>query len=265
MVLFKQQLRGDRGNLIGWAVGLAALTWFMVMMYDSLAASGTLHDLMEALQAMPAAMQAWLAGGMPIVTFSGFVAGTLYGGMLPVMLAIYVGLYIPGIVTRDVDQHNMEFLLSLPVRRVSVIVTRWLAFIAGLAGLLFIQWLTMVAVSGGRGDALRYLIADLNLFLLFATVGGLLMFVTVFIDDQSRGLGVSMALALGLYFVYLLTEQATGILRTLRKALPFAHFISGDIISFGKVPWGDGIGLAVAALVLLLLTIVAFDRKQIAA
>lgn len=264
MVLFKQQLRSDRGNLIGWAIGLAALTWFMVIMYDSLTASGTLHDLMEALQAMPAAMQAWLAGGTPIVTFSGFVAGTLYGATLPVLLAIYVGLYAPSIVTRDVDQHNMEFLLSLPVRRASVIVSRWLAFVAGLAGLLSVQWLTMVAVSGGRGDAVRYLIADLNLFLLFATVGGLLMFVTVFVDDQSRGLGASMAIALGLYFVYLVTEQAKGTLLTLRGALPFAHFVSGDIISFGKMPWGDLVGLAVAALVLLAATVVAFERKQIA-
>lgn len=265
MVLFKQQLRGDRGNLIGWAIGLVALTWFMVGMYDTLSATGTLHDLMEALQAMPAAMQAWLAGGAPIVTFSGFVAGTLYGGMLPVLLAIYVGLYAPGIVTRDVDQRNMEFLLSLPVRRVSVIVCRWAAFAIGLAGLLFVQWLTMIAVSGERGDAAAYLVADLNLFLLFAVVGGLLMFVTVFIDDQARGLGVSMATALGLYFVYLLTEQATGALKTLRNGLPFAHFNPGDIISFGKLPWGDLVGLGVAALVFLAATVVAFERKQIAA
>lgn len=265
MVLLKQQWRGDRGNLIGWAIALTALTWFMVSMYDSLMSTGMMNDLAEVLRSMPAAMQAWLAGGSSLVTFPGFVAGVVFNGLMLVMAAIYVALYIPNIITREMDQRNMEFLLSLPVRRSTVIVTRWLGFIVGLAGLLAIQWLALVASAGARGNALRYLIADLNMFLLFAAVGGLIMFISVFIDDQSRCTGIGMALSLGLLFVYLMTDQATGAVAALRKALPFAHFNPGEIISFGAIPWGDMVGLAIAAAVLLFLSVKAFERKQIAA
>lgn len=265
MVLLKQQWRGDRGNLIGWAVALALLNWFMVSMYRSLIASGMLSDLVTALEAMPAVMQAWLAGGTPLITFSGFVAGTLYNGMLPILLAIYVGLYIPGIITRDVDERNIEFLLSLPVRRTAVIVTRFLGFLAGLAGILLIQWASLLVVAARDGDASRYLIADLNLFLLFAAVGALILLVSVFVDEQTRGMAVSMALSLGMFFAHLLTEAATGAAARARKLLPFAHFNPGSIISFGKVAWWDLIGLAIAAAALVCLSIVAFQRKQIAA
>lgn len=265
MELFKQQWRTDRKTITGWTVALALLTWFTVSVYDYLVQSGVLDEIISALKDMPATLQAMIRSEAPLSEFGGYVAGAVLNYVAVLIIAIFVGLYVPNLLSREAEQRHLEFLLAQPIRRTALILSRWATLLTGLAAVHAGIWLTLVAYGGPDPQPVRYFWAVLNMLLLFLAVGTLILLVTVFVDDLSASTGISMALSLGLWFGSSFLESATGTLASLRKLLPFAYFDPGRIITGGEIPWGNLIGLAIAAIVLLALTIVAFDRKQIAA
>ncbi len=263
MTLLRQQWRSDRGTLLTWCVVVAFLTWMMAGLWEVLASTGALVEYEQMLKAMPPFVQAMVGKGN-LNLFGAYVAGMEYGGVMSFAFIIFVAAYVPGLLTKEVEQRTSEFLLSLPVTRRSVIGVRWLGLVANLTALTLVQWIVLIGVAGPEAQPVRYFWASLNMLLLYVEAGTLVLLATVFIDDHSRAVGVSAALVTFLFFYNSMTESATGIVAAMRKALPFARFDPTAIIATGRVPGADIGILAVGSLVLLFLAVKAFDSKQVA-
>jgi ABC-2 type transport system permease protein len=263
MALIRQQWRSDRGTLLSWCITVILLTWLVVGMYRVMASSGALADFEGMLRSMPPAVQA-LVGKAGFDVFGTYVSGMVYGGVMFITFIIFVAVYVPGLITREVDRRNSEFLLSLPVTRTLVMGVRWLGLVANLTSLTLCQWLALVILAGPDAQPARYFWASLNMFLVFMVTGGFLLLVSVFIDDYAKGVGVSAAVAMSLFFYNSMTEKGTGLALAVRKALPFFWFEPASIITSGEVPAADMVVLAAGSAVLFCLAARAFESKQIA-
>lgn len=269
MTLLKQQWRSERASIISWALIIGGLSWLLVYLFRALLNTNMMRDLVQMIENLPPAFKS-VFGGMGVAAggfsfLNGFIQSLLFNGIMLMIVAIYVGVTVPGLISREVDQRNMEFLLSLPVRRPVLILVRWLSLVGGLAAIGLCHWLA-IAVGAGT-DALpgRYLLAELNLFLVFATVGTLIMLITVFIDDHSLAMGVSVGVTLGLFLMVGVLDSKISWMAALRKLSPYTWIKADVIIGNGQTPWGTLIGLALATALLLGLTIHAFNRKQLTA
>lgn len=112
MTLFRQQWKANRANLLGWSVTVALMTWYLAAAFRMLANTGVMKDLTQALETLPPALKALFASGDPIFTMQGWVEGMLYTGIIPLVLLIFTGLYVARSITREMDQHTLEFLLA---------------------------------------------------------------------------------------------------------------------------------------------------------
>jgi len=268
MSLLKHQLRTELVSLVTWALTLGVLIFYTVYIWKQLKESGGLTDLEEMLRSMPPAFKGIYGSAFSMTQLNGWLQGYVFGGYLNLIYSVYIGLFVAGMITREADQRTLEFLLTLPVTRTQLILSRWLGMVVSLAFL----HLTHVAAVGlgvmaiGQQPAWgNFLVATVNSLLLFTAIGGILLAVTLFINDYGPAVGAGIGIAAGLYLIYSLTESATGVLMTLRKLDPFALFNAGPIIGQGEVPWANMAILAGAAAVALALSVYLFERKQIAA
>lgn len=263
MALLKQQWKSDRGTVLSWCVTVILLTWLVMGIYWVLAESGSLDFLAEMVAVMPPYVQALLGkGGFGV--FGAYVTSMQYGGVMFITFIIFISVYVPGLISREVDKRSSEFLLSLPVTRTSVMNSRWLGLCGSLIALALSQWLTLIIVSGSDVQPARYLLASLNMVLVFLETGGLVLLVSVFIDDYARAVGIGASVATFLFFFSAMTENATGALSAVRRVLPFARFDASTILSSGSVPVADMMVLVAGIAVLYLATVKAFNSKQIA-
>ena len=263
MVLLKQQWRSDRWTILTWCVTVVFLTWMTAGLYQVLDETGTLTEFQELVRTMPAAIRA-LFGPEGFDMFGSFVASVEYGTMMSISFMIFLATYVPGLITKEIDQRSSEFLLALPVKRSSVLGSRWLGLALTMAVMTLVQWVTLIAVTGTQAQPVRYLWASVNMYLLFLEIGTLLLLVSIFVDDYPKAAGICAGVVVLLFFFNGMTENATGFLVTLRSALPFARFDSGTIITTGKVPGADLALLAAGIAVVYYLAVRAFDAKQVA-
>ncbi len=263
ITLFKQHMRSQRGTILTWCITLGFLTWMMVAMYNLMAASGALQDFAEMVGVMPPYIRT-LFGAGSVNTFDTYVASMEYGGVVAIAFVIFLATYVPGLVSREVDERSSEFLLGLPVSRRVLVGARWLGLVTNLSVLALFQWIVLLAAAGKEAQPGPYFLASLNTVLVNIEIGTLLFLVSIFIDEYSRAVGACAGIVTCLFFLNSMIESATGILSTLRKVLPYARVDAAAILLHGKIAVADLVIPAVISVFLLCLTVRAFETKQIA-
>ncbi|HYG57844.1 MAG TPA: ABC transporter permease subunit, partial [Symbiobacteriaceae bacterium] len=249
-MLMKQHAKTEWVSVVVWSVILGAFGFFTVVMWDMAVTQGFMADF-KALMDSLGPIRVLFGITEDLATFSTWLQFFTFGGWLSLLLLAFAAMFAVGIVTREMDRRTMEFLLSLPVARWQVILARWANMALALLILhmtMFVSVLLGAAAVGEEAAAARYLTAEVNGFLVMLAVSGFMLVVSMLTDDYGRGLIYTLGLGFGLYFFHLGTDQATGVLKTIRGALPFALYDTHAIIGKGEVPLGDMAALAAMAL-----------------
>jgi ABC-2 type transport system permease protein len=266
MTLFKQQVKAEWLTLLVWSLIIYGLLFALVVLGDQMYQSGALNRMAEAVKGMPEPLRSLYIADASVTTVEGWVRAFCWGGWLVIPFLVYTALLVAGMITREMDRHTMEFLLSLPIARWQVVLSRWIGLALATAVLQaahFLGVVTGVAAVGGTMDLGRWLVADLNGWLLVLAVGSILLALSILIDDYGRGVGAILGVALGLYFFQAAAEQAGGIMKSVRDVLPLAFYNPWPIVSQRVTPWGDMVVLTGMTLAALALAIWLFQRKQV--
>lgn len=267
MTLIRQHAKSEAISTLVWAVILGLAGFFTTYLWEVMRSSGSMAELEKALTNAQGVIKSLVTGGTSLTTLDGWIQGYALGGWLALPYVIFTALFVAGMITREMDRRTMEFVLSLPVSRGQLLVSRWLVLAGSLTVLHLMQFIGVVsgvAVIGQEGSPGRYAIAVINSLLLYLFLGTLMLLVSLFFDDYAPGTGAVLGIGMGLNVFHMATSDATGALKSLREALPFSWYDVQSIILKGDVPWGDMALLAGGTILLLALSVWLFRRKQIA-
>ncbi|MBP2017237.1 ABC-2 type transport system permease protein [Symbiobacterium terraclitae] len=268
MTLIRQHARAEAASILTWAVLLGFVGFITTSLWRYVLNSGALDVLDDLLRSATGTLKGLIGtDGASLTYLDGWIQSYVLGNWLSLLYVIFTALFVAGMVTREMDRRTMAFLLSLPVTRAQLLVSRWMVLLGALAVLHlshFAGILLGLAALGEAGHPGRYALAEANSLLLYLFVGGLMLVVSLFIDDFGPGTGATLGVGLGLVFVHMSTGDATGALKALRGALPFSFYDVQAIVMQGEVPWGDLALLGGGSLLLLFLAVRLFQRKQIA-
>lgn len=267
MMLLRQQIKSESVSLALWCLAIAALDIYSVVMWDMLRESGGLAEVHALLAELPETVKAMFGGEASLADVDGVLRSATYGSWIGIPFTIFTGTFVAGMVSREMDRRTMEFLLALPVARWQVLLQRWAGLVLALALLHAVHAgavLGTVAAIGEQVAAGPYLVAGTNSLLLYVAVGGLMLLTSLFLDDYVRGISGVLGLGLGLLFVHVSTASATGLVQDLRRLLPHHYFHAGQIFRTGEVPGFDLAVLGGVGLAALLVSLLVFQRKQIA-
>ncbi len=224
----------SRISLLWWIIGLLSMAAYVVAIFDSL---GTTESLKQLYDQYPAAIRE-LFGEADLSTIDGWIHIELLSWM-PLVLGMYAGIFAAGNISRETEQHTIDFVLGLPFSRLQFIGSRIVVGLVNLGLICTLVWVLLVvevAVVGHTPSAGRYALALLNAYLLgVALLCGYILIAT-FTDEQSRLTGIAIGGTLVLYI-------ATGALRTadapdlIRWLSPFEHYHSAGIIAGNGPPY----------------------------
>lgn len=133
MTTYFQNLKMLRGNLIGFALGLALLTFISVMFLPTLQSQGA--NFSKMMESLPKGMLA--AFGVKdvadMMSPQGFLQGRLFGLMVPVLLIIQ-GIGIgAGILAGEEERGQLEVVMSYPISRIKIFSEKLAVLFTGLA------------------------------------------------------------------------------------------------------------------------------------
>lgn len=267
MTLIRHHAKTEALSTLIWAAVLGVMGFLTTYMWEMMRTSGSMADLEKTLANAQGVVKSLVGtSGVSLFTLDGWIQGYSLGGWNSLLYVIFTALFVAGMITREMDRRTIEFVLSLPVSRSQLLLSRYAVLAGSLALLHLSQWIGVVsgvASIGQDGSPGRYGVALLNSLLLQLFLGSLMLVASLFFDDYGPGTGAVLGIGLGLNLLHMGTGDATGALKSLRDALPFSWYDVTAIIIKGEVPWGDMLLLGGGALLFLGLAVWIFQRKQI--
>lgn len=260
-VLAKDLLRRTRVSLFWWLAGTLGMGVYVVFIYDTL---GDIERISEFYDELPPALREFI-GDADIGTIDGWLQ-IEFMSWLPLILAIYAGIFAAGMISREIEQRTIDFVLGLPISRAQFIASRMLVGAGNLgvlSGAVFVLLTAGVALTGHDVHAGRYALASFNAFLLGLALLGAFVAVASFIDEQSRVTGITLGTTLVLW-ISSVALQAADAPTFVRWFTPFEHYHSAAAMSGEPVTIGSLIVLPVAALLGGAVAMYWYNRRDIA-
>ncbi|HLY83312.1 MAG TPA: ABC transporter permease subunit [Acidimicrobiales bacterium] len=263
--VFAKTLRDQRRSLLVWAVALAALVALYVAVYPSVKGDSSFAKLIDQ---MPKAYRALFTtgNGADFTSPAGYLNTELLTFMGPLLVLLYAIGAGAGALAGEEDRRTLDLLLANPISRTRLVVEKFAALAAGVAGLMTVLWLALLAegqLAGMNVSAGNSAAALVHLGLLGTEYGA----VALLAGSLTGHLGVARsAAALLAVLAYLLNGLAplVGWLQPLRKASPFYQYIGHDPLRTGLS--GAALAITIASIAALVAAaIVTFTRREVLA
>lgn len=259
--LFLHELKTRRNAMIGWGLGLAFYSFVIVTLYTQLPPE--LRNLDIGSIALYKAL-----GITSMATFEGFATAELLN-LMPMIFGIYAIITGTNALVGEEEDGTLELVVSLPIPRWQIVLTKALAIITsllviavlnGLGGVIGFQMILSQITT--EVTAVKFFLGLLNLWpiaIYFALLA--LCLGAIFPNRRS----VYAVVTVWLIFSYLGNNLAALYepLQTIQPLLPFHYLdVSATALTEG-VYWGDAAVLIATAAAFALLGIVSFQKRNL--
>ncbi len=205
--IYLKELKRNRTAFIVWSVIIAVLISWGMFFYPVLMKGETVQQITVLFENpfMKRMMSAFGADVEKMVNVLGFYAtyNSIYFTLLG---SLYSIMFASRIISKEEHERTAEFLLTKPVTRSEVMLSKLLAWLSYLLGLnLIIAITAFIGLEMVKGEQFYPRLAFFTLccysFLLMALFGVIGLFLSLLMKRGRSITGLSVGLALGGYFV----------------------------------------------------------------
>ena len=248
--------------VIIWGVALGLLSLVTVAFFPSLEDQG--EQLNELIKSYPPEMRELfgMSEDTDLTTIEGFLASQVFSFMAPLALSFFPILASAGAIAGAEERGTIDVLLGNPIPRWQLVVGNFVATAISLLGIVAIlglfTWVPAVLLDIDLSLE-KTAEAVLNLWPLCISFGGLAMLCSALFHRRVLAIAIPGAVLVAMYFANALGN----VVEDLEDAQPFtAFYYYGSAIEDG-IDWANFGGLTLAALLLVLLAVLAFGRRDI--
>lgn len=258
--LYAKILRDKRFFIVGWAIGLAFLSFLMVIFYPSFN-GGQVDSLMDT---MPAALQGLVGDLQDWRELPGYIGGQIFDIRLPIFISILSILLAISLSVGEEDKGQLRTLISLPMSRRKIVFAKFL-------GIFAICFLASVATAAGVviglvaiNESIDYvMLARLILFtwLLVTALASVIFAIGSATGKRSITTAMAIILTIG---GFLLSTFALAVdwLQDYEFLSFFYYFPAVDIAK-GTIEWWNAVFYGAVIFVSLLVAWVFFPRRDV--
>ena len=234
MKIFLREFRTNLKSLLIWS-GIAIL--FSTVGFSKFSAFYENPQLVAVLDSMPPALLSALdMNSFNLTTVTGFFG--IMDIYFSLILSISAVMWGSDIISKEERDKTVEFSLTLPVKRSSLISGKAAAVLVNCILLLLVTWgTTLVLAQNYQPDSTFYHFVALNmqgyffLQLIFMAVG---IFLGCIVKKYKKAGSLAVSLLLGSYFLSILIEFSTK-LGFLKYATPFKYFEASVLLQESKL------------------------------
>ncbi len=164
-----------------------------------------------------------------------------------------------GLIARDADQKTAEFLLSRPISRSRVFMTRWFATCGLVVVPVYLSSISAIWISPAVDEQLEWglvLLASTYMSLFLVMLVSFTAMVSAMSSHQMRA-GIILIGAMLLSFAFYLIQEVDNF--SLFKTVDVFVFMQ---ISAGNFPWITSASFVVATVLMILIGLAAFRRRD---
>lgn len=259
--VFTKSLFDQRRGLVGWGLGIAAMTALFILMYPMIRG---MPDLEQFLDQYPEAF-GQLFNIEAITSGAGFLNAELFSLLAPALFIVYgVGRGARAVAGEE-EVGTLEVLLATPVPRTRVLLEKALALVVGLAVLGAVLFLTIVTVGPlvDLGIGLGYAAAaSMSVTLLGIEFGLLSLAVGAATGRRTVAIGVAGVAAVASYMLFVLGALVDE-LEPWQVLSPFQHAIGTDPILTG-ISGGYVAAMVAVAVAVVVVSAPLLERRDVA-
>ena len=258
--IFLYALLRLRGQIIGWGLALAVLAFVVASLFDTaLQMRGQLEQLLDTL---PPEIMMFVGGIDRVFSPAGFL-DTRYFSMLPLILGVFAVLVGSGLIVGDEENGTLDLILAHPVRRVDLLIGRWLAFCVALLGILALAWLGLIIATTFTSIKFSWIDVALpfvSLFGLLIWFGGLALLLSLILPSRRLAASLTGLILAASYFITTFALISPN-LKALAQWSPLTYYQGGSALEGFNT--GDFIGLLLMTIVFVLIGVWLFQRRDV--
>ncbi len=260
--ILKQTLKDKYLGAVIVAVLLFLYVFWLASFYPSMKPMVASYDQMLQNPTIQAFFGDSATGG--ITSFSGFMMLEVFSYMGLVIGAFFIFM-VASFVAGEIEQKSCELLLSLPVSRVNIILSRFVTLLPFTA-VVMLGLLAAIYCGGtyiGEDTHIKWFaIAFLFMGVFTIAAGSMALFISSIMSDGRRAALISLGILLAMFLVENIGSMVTSI-DWARKLSLFHYAKYATIVNTQTVDWAS-LGIMVAVIIVFVgLSVVAFQRRDI--
>lgn len=261
----RKTIRDYRRSILGWGLGLAALTLMQLAVYPSIRSQGA--KMRDLINSYPSAFKAMF--GMEGVDFTsgpGYLSTETFSLLAPLML---IGLGIAlgtGAIAGEEERGTLDMLMASAVSRGRVLAGKALGALAALAAVAVVFYVAVLAAASGYGMGVGAgLLAQATaaVLLLAVACGAVAFLAGAATGKRGAAIAAGAGFAVVSYFIDSLAE-ITSVVRPWRVVSVF-HQASATGALRGGLGVAGPLGTAAFAAACLLAAWYLFAHRDVAA
>jgi ABC-2 type transport system permease protein len=260
--VFAKTIRDLRWPTFWVALGMGGMTAYFAILFPTYS---KILDMQSLLAKMGPVAKLFGAAG-DVNTLTGFLHIELFSMILPALLVVLMAGMGSGFTAGEESKGTIDVLLSYPISRRRLVLEKSLAvFLAGTVAVA-VTWLSGVvgaALSSSPLAADKLAAACVMLLLLSTVYGSLALAISAATGNRGAAIGVAVGLLVVTYLIDGLAAIVDG-LNTIRWVSPFKYYMGNDPLRNG-IDAGDAAVLAALTLIFLVVSVIAFERRDLAA
>ena len=262
--MFKRELKINFKNFIIWTSILIVLFLVVFLVYPSIITSENIKMMDEMMKMFPEEMLK--AFNMDITSIDSAFGWLKTEGFIFVLLItrIYSGILGSNILLKEENDKTIEYLNSLPIKRINIVSNKILCGIIYIISMVLIVALfNFIGLSlSGDFDKKSYLLLSITPIFSSIVIFALCLFISTFTHKTKKTLGISLGIVFISYFLQIISE--------LNEKTEFLKYVSistladirNVIINIAINPVLVVMSLLIT-LLFIILTIVHYNKKEL--
>lgn len=264
MNIYLFELKGLRKSIVIWSLAISVSIMSYMVFFPALAADTAAFDAIMANYPPELLALFGMRAELPMTSLLGYFAVTF--GIIQIPIAIQAANYGFNMLSVEERELTADFLLSKPVSRSKIFISKFLAALSALTIVNISIWIGSIAsLLLFKGDAVLelnnvyVLLSTIILFqLVFMSVG---ILVSLLVRKVPSVLSFSMALAFGMYIIY--GFKAVFSVGILSYVTPYSYFDVAEILINGTYEVLETVIAVVVIIVSLTMSYFLYKKRNI--
>ena len=261
--VFTKTIRDLRWPTFWVALGCGAMTGYFAILFPTYSKVLDMNDLLAKMGPMAKIFGSSVGDASTLI---GFLHFELFSMMLPAAMIAFAAGMASGFTAGEESRGTIDVLLSYPVSRRRVILEKSLAIV--IACIVAAVVTGVFAVVGAAMSASELPVSPLAAALALVVLLGLAfaaiaLAISAWTGNRAVAIGVAVALMIAMYLIDALANIVDG-LNMIRPLSLFRYYTAHDPLRYGLDPGDTAVLIAVTA-VFLVIALVAFERRDLAA
>jgi len=209
--MFKRELRVNFKSFIIWTALLLILFSIVFLIYPAIIENSDITNMNEMMSMFPdEVLKAFNMDISGIDTAFGWLKTE---GFIFVLLitGIYSGILGSSILVKEENDKTIEYLNSLPIKRINIVISKVLASVIYIVSMVLILSLfNYIGLSiSGDFDRKVYLLLSITPIFSSLVIFSICLFISSFFHKTKKTLGISLGVVFMSYFLQILSELSS--------------------------------------------------------